>query len=330
VKVLVSGRYLGGAGGLERALFSSIVALQDDQVDVVVSKRLGGPWGRVPPNATVFDRENWRWRGASRFSHDHPLNIVRRNILPKYDVVLQQKRGQDVTSTSRASMRLLIPAGNTITEPRPLFDYVALESPDNITLVGANTPTILLPPPVLPLSERAEKPQVKLPTEYFLTVFNPYSPVKGVDDLARAADSAPLPIVWCHSDRTLTFEIDPSLIEHRNIIHVSDADPSELRYLYEGCAAYLSFSRSEGFGWSIADALRYSRSIVSREVGVLSFRESHQDDVHLIGEVWDFNWSKIDPNAPRPTRDLSFLSADRFRATLHETLASADLAQACP
>jgi len=328
VKVLVSGRYLGGAGGLERALFSTLMALQNDQVDVVVAKRLGGPWGRTPPNAAVFDREDWRWRGASRFSHDHPLNIVRRNILPKYDVVLQQKRGQDVTSTSRASMRLLIPAGNTITEPRPLFDYVALESPDNITLVGANTPTILLPPPVLPLSERAEKPQVKLPTEYFLTVFNPYSPVKGVDDLARAADSAPLPIVWCHSDRTLTFEIDPSLIEHRNIIHVSDADPSELRYLYEGCAAYLSFSRSEGFGWSIADALRYSRSIVSREVGVLSFPESHHDNVYLIGEEWDFNWSKIDRDAPRPARDLSFLSADRFRATLHQALAATDLAHA--
>jgi glycosyltransferase involved in cell wall biosynthesis len=173
-----------------------------------------------------------------------------------------------------------LPCGNDVTRIRDKYDLVALESPDNARLVPDDRGSVLLPP----------------------TTF------------AVAADSAPLPIVWCHSNRTLEFDIEPRLAEHPNIIHIDDPSTGEMRSLYERCTAYLSFSRSEGFGWAAADGLRYSRAVVSRPIGVFSFPESHQSGVHLVGETWDFDWSLLDAGSTAPPdRDLSWMSPEVFR-----------------
>ncbi len=207
-----------------------------------------------------------------------------------------------------------MPCGNKVTRLRDKYDVVALESPDNARLVPDGWRSVLLPPPFSALAEEAVEPSRSLPGEFFLTVFNPWDPLKGADDLATAADSAPLPIVWCHSNRTLQFDIEPRLAEHANIIHVDDPSTGEMRWLYERCAAYLSFSRTEGFGWAAADGLRYSRAVVSRPIGVFSFPESHQNGVHLVGEVWDFDWSLLDAGSTvAPDRDLSWMSPEVFR-----------------
>ena len=133
-------------------------------------------------------------------------------------------------------------------------------------------------------------------------------------DLADAVEHTPLPIVWCHSSRTLDFKMDPALAEHPNIIHIDDPTPRRMRDLYERCVAYLAFSRSESFGWAAVDALRYSRAVVTRPVGAFSFPESHQAGVHLVPERWEFDWSLVEhPPPDPPDRDLGWLSADEFR-----------------
>ena len=52
------------------------------------------------------------------------------------------------------------------------------------------------------------------------------------------------------------------------IVHASQG---QIRYLYEKATAYVAFSREEGFGWSIADALLFQKPILARRVGVLTF-----------------------------------------------------------
>ncbi len=325
MKILISSGYLGGAGGAERALFSILRALEADEVDVVVRHRLGGHLAAFAGSTTVSTIQNPRWRGAARtrglggLLMRGAVNPIRRRLLPDYDVYLQFLSGMNLSSAAKASVRLVVPSGNPIPEwVAQDFDYVALQAPGNAKFVPAGTKGLLLPPPVLPLSTHGVAPQVKLPDEYYLTVFNPYDPIKGMDDLARATETAPHPIVWCHSQKTLAFDIPDEFARHPRIIHVDDPSPAELQFLYENTSAYLSFSKSEGFGWGIADALRYSRAVVSRRVGVLTFPETALSRVIEVDEPWQVDWSSIESRAGDPDPRLDWLSPGQFRRRLVE------------
>lgn len=242
------------------------------------------------------------------------LNPLRRRLTQHYDVYLQFHAGPNVGGAVDAAVRLLIPSGNPIDEVRARgFDYVALQAPDNADLVAEGILTVLLPPPLYELSPVSEPPGIELPEEYYLTVFNPYGPVKGTEDLARVIDHAPHPIVWCHSQQTVRFDIPVPLLGHPNLIHVVDAEPSQLRYLYENCLAYLSFSKSEGFGWSTADALRYSPSVVSRKIGILSFPESASAAVYGVSDEWSFDWGDLRDHDLPQSQDLGWVSPREFR-----------------
>ena len=329
MKVLISASWLGGAGGAERALFSILRALRDDDVDVVVRKDLGGPYAVVPGRVRVRSLKEWRWRGAERSDglpgllSGRVLNPLRARLNPPYDVHYHLSAGCQVGAAARARVRLLNPAGLTIkpSEARA-FDFLALESPDNSRFAPAGARRILLPPPLYDLSKTADDRDFDLPDAWYLTAFNPYRRVKGAEDLLLAADEAPHPIVWCHSKRTLDWTMPTGLSGHPNIIHVDDPTPAQLRYLYENCAAYVSFSRSEGFGWSVADALRYSGTIVSRPIGILSFPEARQSGFVPVGETWQVNWDALPAGSAAADRDLSWLSPAAFRSTLERLVAS--------
>lgn len=81
--------------------------------------------------------------------------------------------------------------------------------------------------------------------------------------------------------------------------------------------AYLGFSQHEGFGWAVADALQYSRAIVARAVGVMSYPDLQQSGFFPISDRWEFDWSQLDalPAIPGP-RDLRLLSPSEFRRRL--------------
>lgn len=296
--MLISACYLGGAGGAERALQSILRALAIDDVDVVVRTRLGGPLADVPRNARVFTPSEWRWRGSLEvgikgFLINRLLRPMWKGLLPEYDVYLRYCNAPDVGNTVRARVRLLIPAGNKVSRAEALgYDYVAMESPDNAQLVPEGIPTTLLMPPVYPLSDHAEPPSHSLPDNYFLTVFNPYDEMKGADILLTVVDSLPLPLVWCHSQATINFAIPEALKSHVGITHIDDATQPQLRYLYENCSAYIQFSRSEGFGWSAADALRYAPGLYSLPIGVLCHPEAKESaTTDRNAEPWNPGWN---------------------------------------
>jgi len=330
MRVLISAGWLGGAGGAERALHSVLRALEDDDVDVVVRQRLGGPLAKTGPRTHLYPPLGWRWRAAARESGvkglliQRVLNPLRARILPHYDVYLQFFHGPNLNPTIRARVRLLIPSGYEVPpEVAARYDAIALQSPDNVRFVPAGAATVLLPPPVYDLAEVAEAPTVELPEHFYLTAFNPYGDVKGTGDLAHVAEAAPHPIVWCHSQATVSFVIPERLTNHTGIIHVDDPTLAQMRYLYERCEGYISLSRTEGFGWSIADALRYSPAVFSRKIGVLTFPEAAAAAPCALSEDLDFDWN-LSPSLDQRPRDLQWLSGPKFRERLREILARAE------
>lgn len=330
IRILVTARNHGGIGGAERALYSICQALQPNRVDVVVKHRFGGPWASTPERVRLFTREHWRWVGAAsaagwkRHLSTRVLNPVRRRLSSGYDLHLAISGGPDVFDVADCPLRLLNPAGTTYSALPPAFQSFALESPDNLSMIPTGAAYTILPPPFISLSERSSAPRVDLPRDYLLTVFNPYWIVKGVDDLRRALESCPWPMVWCHSDTTVQFRVPDDLLKHPKLIHVVDPSPPELRHLYHACRAYVSFSRTEGFGWAIADALDLSPAVVSRPIGVLSFKEAPTSRVYLIeGEDWSFDWEILIGAGSQGTRHLDWLSPRAFRSRLARLLHSA-------
>lgn len=319
MRVLLSAGWLGGAGGAERALHSIVRALEGHQVDLVVRQNLGGQLGEVGQHVRLYSVDDRRWYGAALragwkgWVMQRVVNPVRRLAMPRYDVLLSFFSGPDLTGTVRASVSLLIPSGNPVpVELAGRFDHVALQAPDNQRFVQPGTSSILLPPPLFDIADRSEGPHVDLPETFLLTVFNPYGAVKGTDDLAAVVDSLPHPLVWCHSQGTLKFTLPQGLAGHPRIIHVEDPTPGQLRHLYERSAAYLSFSRTEGFGWSIADALRYTPIVISRRIGVLTYPECDLEGVVDVGSTWQVDWDRL-PDCRRPVaRDVTWLSREAF------------------
>lgn len=327
MKVLISTPFVGGAGGIERSVQAFCHALPHDQVTVVAGRILGGPLAELSERVQLYSARGWRWRAAGRKRGMRGIaagvmNPLRRFVFPEYDVFIRFSGGADLSRTIRARTGLIISAGKPITTQwMEGYQCVALEAPGNIDLVEPSIRTTLIPPPLTRLAAESTRPRrqrLQIPGRFYLTVFNPYGAVKGVDDLKEALRDAPYPIVWCYSRGTLAFDIPVDLCDHPGLIHLEDVAPEELRFLYENCLAYLCFSRNESFGWAIVDALQYSQAIVSRRIGVLTYPEAAKmPGVHLVAEDWKSPWevSPRDPG-PIPVRDLTFLSPSFFRSHL--------------
>lgn len=322
LRVLISAPIIGGAGGTERAVHALSVALEGHQVTVVAGRIRGGEWGSFPSHTTVEIMREPRWRLSNRGpSADSRrkvaagvLNPIRRHVYRPFDVYIQFGRGQSVVSNIRASLRLIVPAGTRLTAQDCVgFSYAVLEAPSNDSLVPSSISTLLIPPPLVPLATESIAPTHALPEAFFLTVFNPYGDVKGVDDLLRFLGAAPFPLVWCHSRQSAAFTVPESVLHHPMLIQINDPSPAQMRFLYEGCRAYVCFSKSEGFGWSVVDALHLSRAVASRETGIMSFPESRQAGVFIVPDFSDLGWvSQLAVEQRRPERDLSWLEPGAF------------------
>ena len=318
--VLLSTPWVGGAGGVERYAFAATHALVAAGVNVLVvyEELKGGEWGILPPNVDIISGADMgRIHHVGRRFGGFALSRRERRTLARsrsiFDVHLALGKRPSVTHLTNARLRLINPSGKWVGPGTlPKYDAVAAQAPTNSEFL-VDVPAVLLPPPVPDLPAPVAPKAGALPSDFLLTVFNPYAPIKGTNELEHIVDQLPLPLVWCHSEQTISFEMPTFLAGHPKIIHVDGPSPGQMRWLYERTSAYISFSHSEGFGWSIADALRYSSRVISRHTGVMSFPQiKNLDGVVAYDsppEVLDHLASTPFGRAPRA---LPWLSADYF------------------
>ena len=298
---------------------SIVTALRSSQVDVLAAEHIHRGYYVRPSRGRTPHRLRWRCptkhsavvRAAWRMSM--PLVGFR----PKpYDLHLHLPSAIDVSDQFEARVRAVIPAGQNVEGIEQQFSAVLMEAPSNDEFVSGETSMVLMPPPVLPVPR--SEPVDGLPDTFFLTVFNPYSQIKGSDLLHVIVEESPVQIVWCHSDVTRAIEFDRALINHPKIVHVSDATPSMIRYLYERCLAYVSLSFREGFGWAIADALIYGAPLIARRTGVLTIPGLDLSGVDLYESTDELRLLVKLARGGRSVRDTSLLSEEAFRVRLAE------------
>jgi glycosyltransferase involved in cell wall biosynthesis len=302
-KIAISTAVIGGLGGAERNLFSVIKALPDCKIDVYTNAVIDSEYLPGGKNLAIFINKTLNWKTRRRKEYDLYL---------QYNFLGSLYLGDKIN----CKLKILNPCGNEVFDKEHLFDFIISQSPDGIKLFKNKKKNLLLNQPVGFVSDTKESPK-GLPKKYFLTVFNPYGkkidPIKGQDVLYASAKKLPFKIIWCYSLKTKKWKgLEKG---HKNIIYLESVSQAKLRCLHENALAYISFSRKEGFGWSIADALLYQKPILSRNVGVLTYYKKpvkgifiYKNEKELIKISRAVNFSKIKPNY-----DLTFISADKFR-----------------
>ena len=271
MRVLISARWLGGVGGMERSLASIVRALHRDEIDVAATTVIPSVYLPDAGNMRVLPR--WRFLDKSKrpalFWWPAVVPLVRR-FDSRYDVYIQYRNGPYLGDRFDCGVKCLILGGKPSPKLEAEFDFVLVEAPGGTEIVSDPSKARLVAPPTFP-GAVASEPVEHVPEKFFLTVFNPHGEIKGHDLLYEVAESSRYPIVWCHSNAT--GDLSSEIREHANVIHVDDPTQAQIRWLYERCQSYVSFSRYEGYGWSLADALIYGAPVISRRIGVLTFYE---------------------------------------------------------
>jgi hypothetical protein len=312
VRILISTPWLGGSGGIERHVASTIRSLGvRHEIDVCALRVIDSEYLVRPARGRVIPRGRW-WRPGPRhrvLSAIWPVvgPLVRYRPDP-YDAYLQYQFADDVRDRFRAATSFVIPCGDDVRHLEADFDVVALEAPDNVRWVGDTAKAVLLPPP-LDVPAAAGEPVAGIPHDFFLTIFNPHHPRKGLDDLCAVAAQSCLPIIWCRSTTTRPLDSVPEI---PNVVVLENLSQAQLRFLYERCRAYVEFGRNMGFAWAVADALQYGASVLSRRRGVLSLPDLDTTAVYCFDEVDELAAMLRRDDYPHVTRHLSEISPARF------------------
>jgi glycosyltransferase involved in cell wall biosynthesis len=279
VRIAINIARVGGHGGVARNLFTLTRAMGAHDIDIYAMQ--------VIPRGFVPQGENLTLRWFERTTKGIHIALDRDK---EYDLFLYYASRAPIYIGEHLNVRTraIIPNGNDVRAMERHFDYVVCQAADGVRYFEDQTKkATIIPCVIIPVD--GTEPIADLPSEYFLTVFNPYDldrpyddglkPSKGHDLLYRLADSLALPLVWCHTSDAQP--IDHNIKDHPNIIHFDTLKQEKMYYLYQHATAYVSFSREESFGWAVADAIMFDKPIISRRVGVLSSMASHSAGLYL-------------------------------------------------
>ena len=161
MRILVSTPFLGGSGGIERHVASTLGCLGERHEIDVYATHVSSAGYTAPPNRfRILPREPDRRR--------RPRQARR----AAYDAYLHYQHAEDVQDRFVVGVRMVIPCGDDVRHLEDQFDAVLLEAPDNERFVADKTKAVLFPPPLQPMADRSDA-VADLPPEFFLTVFNP-------------------------------------------------------------------------------------------------------------------------------------------------------------
>lgn len=300
MRILISTHHFGGAGGIQRHVASTIACLgARHEIDVYASKVVDTGYAVRPAHGEVLPK--WRWSDKVRRRLFGPRG-------PRYDAYLHYQHGLNVQHRYDVGVRVVIPCGDEVRSYEHMFDAVLLEAPDNAHYVIDQSKAVLLPPPLnVPADHR--EPVAGIPDEFFLTIFNPHHPRKGLADLREVAPKSPVPFVWCRSER---FAVDHRANDLDGIVELTDLSQEELRFLYERCRAYVSFDHNQGFGWSLADALQYGVPTLSRRRGVMTIPDLDTTGCAIFETTDELEELLQRNDFSRVQRDLGDMSPQRF------------------
>ena len=275
-RILFVGPFNGGVGGMERLTrdFALWARGSDFDVTMVCTNTLPpGPFsvrseGPLQVLGNVWNRS--LARAPYDFVYVMPAGLRARRWVRR----LRRIRGVRVVHDLDPKRKFL-----------DVTDVLHCEAPRETSLPRPHVVAAIDPRPTLP-DAAGELPEGLTPGGFDLTIFTPYGRVKGHEDVPRFAQGRSRPLVWCY-DPTSFAERSAKYGDkvrryfaqgmHPNVRAVRGASQGLLRVLLDACAGYVCFSRSESYGFAIADALAVGKPLASRRVGICHLLEDFRE-----------------------------------------------------
>jgi len=307
--VILFCRHLGGFGGEEHLNQSMIDALKEVRTTVFVQKSMDDS-GMLPAPRENLSIQKFKPIRLLKFLHRNEGNIalfirISPDPFKGEKIIFRYLRGTPYP-------KLINPAGNRVDRVIQHYDYVLWEcdNAESFGMAGHPKNLVVRPPAFRPLGQTAlpRVPRDMPPRPFYLTVFNNYqADLKGMDGLARILNSLPCPLVWCSR------HFGPEAPDHPRLIKMT-VDREFVLLLMRECSAYISLSRSEGFGWSIFEAMMYRKPVFSRPAGIASEFPEKIFFYNTFDELAD---CLSEPLPPSVEYDLSAFSPEAFLRSIY-------------
>ena len=259
LQIVVSATFYGGIGGNERHLKALIESLPEHRFHVFAER--------------VFDT------GFVPISGNHDLNrpLDKDTVYDLY-IYLRSCSPPYIGDQYAFKRKVIVQCGNRVFDREHLFDDIFMQGTNGLQLCADHDKCkLVVSNPATTWPEGAAAVN-DLPRQFYLTVFNPLGRTKGAHVMYMVAKYGRIPIVWCYDDST---GWDFSNVPHMaQVIPLKNLSQEQIHHLYRNATAYVSFSLSEGYGWSVADAFMYDLPIISRDTGIVTLIRD-QPGIHV-------------------------------------------------
>lgn len=262
MKILIDCSFFGGTGGIEKLVKDIIESKPDNAfIDIFVSGQNTEP----------------------DYSYKNVKFVDKQDVDKNYDYFIKIGMNFDKGLTdiiNKNCIKLVNPAGFTNGIIKN-FDYIWEESPNSYH--NNKIKTITICPPTKIDYKNVEKNYIleQLPKEYFVTTANDYDPkIKGIDLIYEFAEKSKLPLLWfCSQNKNNISHL--KLNPPKNLFIARNIRKEIILDCIKKSKAYISFSRSEGYGHSIAEAILLDKPIFTQNVGLVKYKP---ENFHVYNE----------------------------------------------
>lgn len=274
MKIYLETRFGGGSGGEER-LLENILKTKPEHVEidlnVIVNNQL--KIGDIPENISLVDYANKNYDYGIRLG----LLGDKRDYL----------KGDFKKTILNPCEYHFLNNGRYNKEIYKYYDIIWKETPQSMDK-ELNKEIFICPPIFLKYEELKNNKivdQIK-GEKFYVTVANYYDiNMKGIDLIYKFAETSKYPIIWFNSD-TKTYCEFPKFKKPENLKIARNIRHSTILDTVAKSEAYICFSRSEGFGFAISEAVMLNKPIVTKKVGLVKY---FPEDFNLFDDVSEIN-----------------------------------------
>jgi hypothetical protein len=276
MKILIDSTFFGGSGGIEK-LTKDLISSKKDEIfiDLFVSSGIN--------NEKSFKAPNFRFVNLEDIGSDYDYFL---KVGMHFNNNLQDR-------VKKECIKLVCPAGYVNKNfPIHAFNYLWEESPDSYPLQE----NIKLFTACVPMSIKYDKPSTNhivesLNKEFYVTIANDYDPhIKGIDLIYKFAEISGKELVWfCSDNKNQVIHLKEQSKTPGNLKIARNISRNLILDTLEKSCGYISFSRSEGSGFSIAEAIMLKKPIFTQKVGLIKYFPNDFVIYNNIEEIKNIN-----------------------------------------
>lgn len=274
MRIYLESRFYGGAGGEEKLVFNILKTCPDNiQIDY---------------RPLFFDKKN-------KFNFNNNIKLVSEPSDIEYDLGIRLGLLGDARDFIKGKFKkkILCPCGYEYSEVGlynkniyEYYDYIWKESPstDNYMLKE-----VVICPPTLFSYDNPKNNSILEKMEekkYYTTMANYYDiEIKGIDLIYEFAEISDYPIIWFIADNK-NYCSFPEFKKPKNLKIAKNIPYNVIMDTIKNSMSYICFSRSEGFGFALSEAVLLQKPIITKKVGLVNY---FPEDFNLFDKVSDIN-----------------------------------------